>query len=291
MPFSLFVGLYDYFQSKHEKEFDQHNKILTPEDIRELLARPDGAAVWPVLRSAVTDHRPVDGIPYHLRYPFSAMFYHDGFKRTMIAAGIGRKLNPSTGPEWEDARAVLAALTCPEQNAGYVIILAWDALGRMSRHRPQWRAGLHSQLRAALGGSVAQMIGALVYCDHLWAAGARDAVRDVLAGAEGDVRFRTQRVLYYAYLDRRDRPRSDRDVGSLPETGQGITRFLARIRRGRRLDQNDLAEGLVLVDLLSPGRPLQFWDNTPHAVAGRQVIDAARIHLMTAGAYANDMKG
>lgn len=288
MPFSFFLHLYERFQEKHAEDFDRQNKVLTPGDIRALLQAADRTSALRVLRSAVTDHHPVNGIPYHLRYPVNELFYHDRFKRALIADGIGRALVPVADSEWEDALAILDALADPGKNAGFVVILAWDALGRLSSINPEVPALCAAGLRRSLGGTVGSVIGALIFSDHARRAGMDEEVLPVLVGAGEDVRFRLQKVLYWYYRT------AFATVAAGPgnraaAAGPGIIRFVQAVRAGRRLTEADLFEGLVQVDLLGANQERAFWDNTPHAEIGGWVTAAGGEYLKIAGAYTNDI--
>ncbi|MCA9402433.1 MAG: hypothetical protein KC897_01515 [Candidatus Omnitrophica bacterium] len=289
MPFSFFLCLYEHFQKKHAEDFDQKNKILSPEDIRGLLRSADRARALRVLRSAVVDHHPVDGVPYHLRYPVNELFYHDRFKRAVIAAGIGRELAPADKRELEDALAILYTMTDPGHNAGFVVLLAWDALGRLNAAEPAVTERFAPDLQRALAGPVGSAIGALVYCDHARSAGMTKAVMPILLNAAGKVRFRLQKVLLRYYLEQFPAVTAGPAIATL-STGPGIGRFVREVRDGRSWSQADITEGLVQIDLFGANQERAFWDNTPHAEVGRLVTAAAQEYLRICGAYTNGVR-
>ena len=69
MPFALSLYLHGLYVKKVQKKFDEHNKVLSQKEIEELLQHEDIYKTLRIFRSAVVDHKEVDGMPYHTIYP------------------------------------------------------------------------------------------------------------------------------------------------------------------------------------------------------------------------------
>ena len=120
-----------------------------------------------IFRSAVVDHKEVDGMPYHTIYPANGIGYHDGFKRAVIADSISRFSRSLKDIELTEAVLILEKLINPDFESSYVQILAWHSLGLIGKDCPALVENMIKKTRSSLSKSVAAVLGALLFLEKI----------------------------------------------------------------------------------------------------------------------------
>lgn len=159
--------LYSLYQRKVQQAFDRQHHVLTQEQIFDLIQSKDKKKILDVFYSAVVDHHAINDKPYHLSYPVNPPFAHDQFKRAVIADSLGQELKPRTQEEAQSAVKILERFLSSDNNAGYVQILAWQALGIIIREYDNFLEPQAASFRLAMRGPTAGLIGALLFAEHL----------------------------------------------------------------------------------------------------------------------------
>ena len=222
MPLSLSLYLYRLLQEKALRNFEKDNKILSQPEIDSLIKGSDLSGAMKIFRSAVVDHKPVAGVPYYLKAPLEPLFYHDNFKRCIIAGAAGGcagRLGPAGKA---DALAVLDELGGPA-SAGYVQIFARHALGQWVKADETLYPERKGSLLEAFGSTVASLLSAMVFIDHLQATPYAKDVPGLLAEGRGRVRYQMQKVLFSYYV-------KERGLEALAFADKNITSFLGNFR-------------------------------------------------------------
>lgn len=282
MPIALSLYFHGLYRDKIQKEFDKHNRVLSQKDIEDLLLEEDIGRVLRIFCSAVADHQKVDGMPYHLSYPVNDMFYHDGFKRALIADGIGRMAERMDHAMRKDAVCVLKVLADPFRSpAGYARVLAWNALGGVIASEAKLMDMYRDDVLDALGGTVPSVIGALLFID---AARKRKDTRiaALVQDGMGSARYRVQRALLHYF--RHTRPEFETPLQQ-PDLETDIRTFLQRLPQYGLFTQADVQEGLRAVGMFASLQKAEFQANTPHADIGQRVTQAASEFVGAAGAF------
>lgn len=199
MPISLSMYLYKKVQEKSQHDFEKRNKLLNSQDIKKLLESSDKNNLIKIFKSAVVDHEPVNGIPYNLMPPLAPLFYHDNFKRCMIANAIGEYAGELDAEHTNHAITILDAL-CDSSCAGYVQLFAWNALGRWLTVIPDLMNDRKNDLLNAMSGSTASLLGAIVFLDKLCLINQKQQVLKLIEESREHVKYKAQQALFSYFL-------------------------------------------------------------------------------------------
>jgi len=283
LPISLSLYLYGLYQKKVQKAFDKKNKVLSQKEIEELLKKEDIQKTLQILRSAVVDHQKVDGMPYYLGYPVNGIFYHDGFKRAVIADGITSYSRELKGEELFDALLILDKLIDPETSVSYVQVLAWNSLGRIGVKCPTLVEDKKGTIMLAFGGSVASVLGVLLFLDRMLGTSQQKIFLTLIKEGKSFLKYRVQKALFNYYMFKS--PYFGNPIEENPNLENDIKRFLLAVQSNRSMTQSDTNEGLRHIGLIKWNQEASFWENTPHAEVGKRVTKVANEYLAPIGAF------
>lgn len=280
MPVSLSLYLYGLYQKKVEKAFDKNNKVLSQKEIEELLKKEDIQKTLQVFRSAVVDHKRVDGMPYHLGYPVNGIGYHDGFKRAVIADGITSYSRELQEEELTDVLLILNKLINPEESISYVQILAWNSLGRIGKRCPRLVKDNKETIMSAFAGSVASVLGVLIFLDMMLETSQKRRALFFIKEGKTFIKYRVQKALINYYMFKS--PYFGNSIEENPNLESDIKRFLSG---NQSFTQSDTNEGLRHIGLIKWNQDGCFLDNTPHADVGKRVMKVANEYITAIGAF------
>ncbi len=283
MPVSLSLYLYGLYQKKVQKDFDKKNKVLSQKKIEELLRDGDIQKTLQVFRSAVVDHKKVDGIPYYLSYPVNGIFYHDGFKRAVIADGITSYLRELQEEEVVNVKSILDKLIDPETSISYVQILAWNSLGRIGINCSTLVEDKKGTIMRAFGASVASVLGVLLFLDRMMGTTQQEISLTLIKEGKSFIKYRVQKALFNYYIFKS--PHFGNPIEDNPNLENDIKRFLLTVQNKRLLTRSDTNEGLRYVGLVKRNQEASFWKNTPHAEVGKRMIKIANDYIALIGAF------
>ncbi|MCA9398425.1 MAG: hypothetical protein KC618_01665 [Candidatus Omnitrophica bacterium] len=248
MSFSLSLYLYKRFQEKLQSAFEKNNKILSLADIEHLLIAPNQHKTIRIFKSAVVDHEPVDGIPYHLVPPVPPLFYHDHFKRCLIARAVGELAGRLDMQHSQDAVAILDELR-ETSSAGYVQVFAWHALGRWAALKPGlWQERCQDMIEA-FGGATATLLGAVLFLDQVRTVTSRAEVLSLIEEGQKRVKYKVQKALFGYFLIRNgydDAPYRARHF-----TDQNMQIFLKQCAKSNGTSRAYFEEGIREIGLVS----------------------------------------
>jgi len=122
-------------RKRAQKKFDASNKVLTEKEIEEL--RKDIRSALPIFKSAVVDHEPINGVPYHTFYPFKNLEQYSHFRRAAIAHGLYLEADKLSEEDLSTALSILETLGNSNNESAKTKILAWNALGKIGMIHPE----------------------------------------------------------------------------------------------------------------------------------------------------------
>lgn len=283
MPISLSLYLYGLYQKKVEKAFDKNNKVLSQKEIEELLKKEDIQKTLQVFRSAVVDHKKVEGMPYHLSYPVTGIFYHDGFKRAVIADGITNFSRKLKEEELSEVLLILDKLIDPEMSISYVQILAWNSLGRIGWHYSTLVKDKKEIIMGAFTGSVASVLGVLIFLDKMLETSQKNTALSLIEEGKAFIKYRVQKALCNYYMFKS--PYFGNPIEENPHLESDIKRFLLTVQNNRSLTQSDTNEGLRHIGVIKWNQEASSWENTPHVDVGKRVMKVANDYIAPIGAF------
>lgn len=285
MPFSLSLFLQDFFQKKVRSEFDKSNKVLTPGDIDLLSGDQDRLKTLSIFKSAVVDHHSVNGTPYHLKYPLEDVFYHDGFKKAMIADNLSRFSLVQSPCDYSQAEIILSRLTDPKHSEGYVRILAWNSWGVLAQRFDILTPQFMERVIMSLKGTSGCLTGTLVFLDRLVEAGFKQQAVDLFQKGISGAQYRVQRALLEYYRLKRNvwLGRSVKEF-CLPAD---IHHFIEKEKKGCAFSMSDVCEGCREVGLIASGQTMAFWEGTQQAQIRDRLMEAGGDYIRAIGSFLN----
>ncbi|MGE0266969.1 MAG: hypothetical protein AB7S78_00755 [Candidatus Omnitrophota bacterium] len=265
-------------------EFDRSNKVLTQGDIDALSVHPDHSRALRIFRSAVVDHHPVGGAPYHLKYPLEDVFYHDSFKKATIADNLSRYPLVQSEDDYFQAEILLGKLTDQNYAEGFVRILAWNSWGRLVSRLNKVQT-VRNRVVAAFGGPTASLTGALIFLDRLEENGGAVQAMDIFLDGFSSIQYRVQKALACYYQMRRSiRFEFVPEQGYLPAD---IRHFLEKEKKGCNFSQDDVCEGFREVGLFTSGQKKTFWEGTQQAQMRDRIMEAGGDYIRAIGSFLN----
>ncbi|MCA9405177.1 MAG: hypothetical protein KC684_01455 [Candidatus Omnitrophica bacterium] len=279
MPFSLSLYLYKRFQEKLQSAFEKNNKILSLTDIKHLIASSDKLKMIRIFRSAVVDHEPVDGAPYHLVPPVPPLFYHDCFKRCLIARAVGELAGRLDMQHSQDAVAILDELR-ETSSAGYVQVFAWHALGQWAALKPKLWPERRQDMIEAFGGASATLLGVLLFLEMVHQTRPDQNVLDVIHQGQKKINYKVQKALFGYFLIR-----NRYDVARYKEShfaDRNMQKFLHQCYKDLNVSHANMEEGLREVGLIS-GQGLS--NGTQQAEVAYQMEKISGDYLSAIGLY------
>jgi len=280
LPVALSLYLYGLYQKKIEKAFDKNNKVLTQKDIEGLLKKEDIQKTLQIFRSAIVDHKKVNDMPYHLGYPVNGVFYHDGFKRAVIADGITSYSRELKTEELSDILLILDKLIDPETSISYVQILAWNSLGRIGKNYPTLVEDKKEIIMNAFGGSVASVLGVLIFLDKMLDSSQKRRALSFIKEGKLFIKYRVQKALINYYMFKS--PYFGNPIEENPNLESDIKRFLLS---NPSLTQSDTNEGLRHIGIIKWSQESYFLKNTTHEDIGKRVMKAANDYIAPIGFF------
>lgn len=247
MFYSIYQCVRLFTGNKKRKKFDEQNTVISQKSIEELLEQEDLHKTLEILRSAVIDHKKVNGNVYYTNYPPEMQLGSDGFRRATIAAGIGNYACKMEKEELLVAVKILDKLTDINTEEKYTQILAWNSLGRIVKNHP----GIigHEKVRELFNYSAPSLVGALLFLDQMLETSRQEAAKIIIEGARS-ARYTLSRALFCYYANKKQ--------GFGNPVDKYAKDFFSAIQKGYRFDQDDFNEGLKQI-----GMRLPLWENTP----------------------------
>jgi len=288
VPVTLSLYLHGLFVKKVQKKFDEHNKVLSQKEIEELSEPEDIYKTLCIFRSAVVDHKEVDGMPYHTIYPTNGLGYHDGFKRAVIADSVTKFSRSLKDIELTEAVLILDKLIDPDFESGYVQILAWHSLGLIGKDHPDLVENMIEKTRNSLSKSVAPVLGALLFLENILQTPHQQAAKNMVYEGLNSAQYGSQKALLNYFIFRNfnfDNPLEN------PKLENDIKRFLLAIQKGYHFTQEDYNEGLTLIGMVKKDQDPHFWKETPHYDVGNRLNKVCSEYIPVIGAFFNKNYG
>ncbi len=260
MPVALSLYLYGLYQKKVEKAFDANNKVLSQKEIEALFKKEDVQKTLQIFRSAVVDHKAVDGITCY-----------------------SRELQEEA---LTDVLLILDKLIDPEESISYVQILAWNSLGRIGDCCSKLVKDKRESIMSAFGGSVASVLGVLIFLDKMLETSQKRRALSFIKEGKSFIKYRVQKALINYYLFKS--PYFGNPVEENPNLESDIKRFLLN---NRSFTQSDTNEGLRHIGIIPWNKEESFWDNAPHVNVGKRVMKAANDYIAPIGAFSRGNDG
>lgn len=278
MPFSLAMYLYRIAQEKTQKQFEKNNIVLNFQDIENLKQVKDKEVVIKILKSAVVDHQPVEGRPYFLNPPITPLFYHDSFKRCVVAEILAELARGDHDRYKSDVCLILRELIDVKQ-AGIVQIFAWHALG-------QWVAGdkdvlitFDEDLKRGCRGSVGSILGLMLFCEALMNYGHRQKVAAFIDAHISMVRFSVQKALLHYFIHRYQLA-----VSFMPDKDQSFA-FFSKVRDLKYFTSEQIEMGLQEIGLIPGSGRKGVWPGTQQADIVKRINKISVDYIPVIGYY------
>lgn len=284
MPISLPLYFYKWFQEKSQAKFEQTNRILATDDIEKFFKEYSAQKTISVFKSAVVDHDLVDGVPYYLAPPLPPLFYHDAFKRCLIAETLGMYADALNIDQAKDAVETLDTL-CDGTSAGFVQIFAWQSLGLWARLKPEIFHTHKEQLLNAFGGSTASLLGAFLFLDQMCQADCKQQALDIIDQGKDRVKYKVQKALLCCKLTQFQLANSF--VGKCISTDKNLQEFLERCQNQEYLYANHFREGLREVGLVPRTQKAQLDAGTQQADISFRLKKFCSNDVSVVGMYLN----
>ncbi len=198
MFLTLFLAAQSLYVQNRQRSFERGCKVLCEKDIVQLSRERDTARFLAVLRSAIVDHEPVDGVPYFTRHPVGPVGAHDGFRRASLVRILRQRLSRLSFLEAAEAVLILRRLLDVKEY-GYTRALSWEALGLVGRHHPSLVGHLLAEAGGFLRGNVADLCGVFVFFEQASRLGWHREIQEILRQGEPRVRYRLERAFFDHY--------------------------------------------------------------------------------------------
>lgn len=194
MPFTLAMYLYQKVQQNFQNEFEKHNTIVSLESINSLGHDGDERRMTEIFKSAIVDHAPVDGRPYYLCPPVTPVFYHDLFKRCLIAKRLGCLAATADKRVADNAKLTLRTMV-QDDAYGYVNIFAWHALAAWAKMDKEIIEEVMPQIELSFGSAPAVFLGLIVFLEETMTVYGKDKVYEIITEHQHRVCYRMQKVM------------------------------------------------------------------------------------------------
>lgn len=282
MPFSLSLLIYQKIQEKIQKDFEEKHIILNSKDIRNIANSRDKNRVIEVFSSAVVDHSPVDGFPYYLSPPVATMFYHDNFKRCLIASEIGKLAGCLSDDIAKKAVIILETLT-QSLNTGYVQCFAWEALGKWLSVKPELSGLQKDRVQQALGGPTGSLLGALLFLQQAHIQGRTQDVNHLLSKGGDRVRYKVQKALFGYFLTNHFFDLDALDI--IDQKDHVMREFQVDCRKKAFISKSNFERGAREIGLISGAQKSGFIPGTQQDDIGQELMRFAGEYISLVGYY------
>ena len=196
MFLTLFLAIQHLYVQKRQRSFGRECKVLRDQDIVQLSQESDMGRFLAVIRSALVDHDPVDGIAYFTRYPVESIGVHDGFRRAVLVRILRQRLPQMSLLEAAEAVLILRHLLDAKEY-GYTRVLSWEALGVAGRCHASLVGHLLAETKGFLRGNIADLCGVFVFFEQTLTLGWHREIQEILRQEESRVRYRLERAFFH----------------------------------------------------------------------------------------------
>lgn len=257
-------------REKAQEQFDKSNKVLTEKEIEKL--RRDIRLALPIFKSAVVDHEPINGVPYHTFYPFKNLEQYSHFRRAAIAHGIYLESNNLLEEDLSLALPILEKLGTSNGESAKTKILAWNALGRIGTKHPEVFNKELDNLQDALYKSHASEysfipvnsnpLGGVLFLDSLSKTEKAGEVKKLVEDAVVNSESLSSKVLltYFMAVN----PTFKYGLENIPNIDPKLKEFYSELNnQSDSFNLEAKAKGLSLCGIVQP-QELPLWSGTSH---------------------------